>query len=109
MLSCKSANPDKFENDSVPLTILNGIAATAIDDILKACQNDLLINYLSDSLTWEEEQLDMGSHTRQMLLQNKSMAYRDVQQPREQSQRIIVGTGECSGQFVLQAYQKMEI
>ena len=84
-LSCKSANPGKFENDSIPIQKLNEIAAAAVDDILRASQNDLIINYLSDSLTWEEEPLDMGSHTRQMLLQNKSMAYRDVNQPHEQA------------------------
>ena len=77
-LSCKSANPDKFEKESIPLPKLFEVAEAAINDIIVASQNDLLINYLSDSLTWEEEPLDMGSHARQALLTNKSLAYRDV-------------------------------
>ena len=66
-----------------------------------------MVHFLSDSMTWEEEPLDLGSNARQVLLKDKSNE--ELAQPVEQPQRLIVRTGECSGQFVLQAYQKLQI
>jgi len=63
--------------------------------------------YLSDSLALCDRYqnttnalltcLDLGSNGKQVLTQNKLVAYKDVEQPLETDKVIIIRTGECSG------------
>jgi hypothetical protein len=82
--------------------MLQQLAQTQIEQ-LKLVKSQHWQDFFFDSLK-SNHPLDLGPQTRQVLLKNKTFAYRDVLQPfeNELEGKVIVRTGECSGQFVLQ-------
>jgi hypothetical protein len=92
----KSAQPDKFKSESFTsetlatfiktqmefLTDLN-VADDGADDETSTDSKSRFLHYLADSIRPNARgvvhpSLDMGPHTRQVLLKDKSHAYKDV-------------------------------
>lgn len=81
--------------------------ASQLDELLTLSQG-YFASYLSDSLFKEvSPTLDLGPSIREVLSLNKHKAYKDVEQPLENDRALVIRTGECSGQFQLQVYQRL--
>ena len=53
--------------------------------------------------------LDLGDDQHYVLQRNKAKGYNYVAVPMEEEGTVVIRTGECSGQFVLQISQRMKI
>ena len=77
----KSACPEVFLRESLDISTLQQLAQTQIEQ-LKLVKSQHWQDFFFDSLK-SNHPLDLGPQTRQVLLKNKTFAYRDVLQPFE--------------------------
>lgn len=70
---------------------------------------ELALPNFSDTLSKIDsiDSLDLGRHSEQILMRDKTVAYQGVRIPMESENTVIVRTGECSGQFTLHVSQRL--